>query len=136
MCTHLILQITFAALITDGAIQWVIDLQMAQALSEVRSVVGGMPKSSVCRQFDETAAQVSPCCPSGITNPADHPHSLREYVRCPHQQKLHDSFPRLLHKWRVCLDVHAWGCRHCARGNRLWTPLYLQADFEQGDDKV
>ena len=33
-CTHLILQITFAALITDGAIQWVIDLQKAQPPSE------------------------------------------------------------------------------------------------------
>ena len=30
ICTHLILQITFTALITDGAIQWMIDLQIAQ----------------------------------------------------------------------------------------------------------
>ena len=86
-CSHLILEVTFAALITDGAVQWVIDLQEQDAQRHAKTQSYDLLNGQFSRMYDsdKLASSSAPC------------NSLTSEVAATHQQEFHHAFPGLLH---------------------------------------
>ena len=109
---HLVLQVALASLVTDRAVQRVVDLPPIQL-------------SAVTACFDGSSCKSRP-----RAQPCSNTFNNHRY-KYAHQQELHDALTRFAHYWRFCLHHHVRRCGHGARRHWLGRLLNLRRAHKQ-----